>query len=195
MRPGEVAKLTINDIDFGRGVFILRKTKTNNSRLVPIPENIEDDLQKWLQQLKGALLFPKTTKYEPIEAVSWNRAFQERISRLGIKRTNLTPYSLRHSFITRLLEEDVNLFKVQKLVGHRQIKTTAHYTHLTIKDIQRAIRKHPAIMKATSPKRIITYLKEFIESLQISKDARFKHKLETTEDSLKFELRIKKEKK
>jgi Site-specific recombinase XerD len=139
MRCGEVANLTIEQIDFGRGVFTLTDTKTNTPRNVPIAPALIGDLTEHIKTCNKYIFSGKCGK--PPHDSDWGRRFHERLKRLGIKRIKLTPYSFRHSFITRMLDEDVNLFKVQKIVGHRRIDTTAHYTHLTTKDIVTAIKK------------------------------------------------------
>lgn len=152
MRPGEVASLRMNNVDFGRQIF-LAYGKTGK-RNVPIPEHLLPELSAYIGQLKTDTLFPtirKTANSTGIMSdVVWGEDFHRRIKRLGIRRNNLTPYSLRHSFITRLLSEDVNLFKVQKIVGHRRIETTAHYTHLTTKDMIQTLQKDPMNIKFAS---------------------------------------------
>lgn len=141
MRCGEVANLTIEQIDFGRGVFTLTDTKTNTPRNVPIAPSLIGDLTEYVKTCNPVIFSGKCGKPPPDS--DWGRRFHERLNRLGIKRIKLTPYSFRHSFITRMLDEDVNLFKVQKIVGHRNVSTTAIYSHLTTKDIVSAIKKDP----------------------------------------------------
>ncbi len=57
---------------------------------------------------------------------------------------HITPHMFRHSFATLLLEEDVDIRYIQKLLGHSSITTTQIYTHVTSakqKDI--LATKHP----------------------------------------------------
>lgn len=60
--------------------------------------------------------------------------------RAGITK-NVTPHTLRHSFATHLLEQNINLCVIQKLLGHSSIKTTTIYTHVS----------NAAITNITSP--------------------------------------------
>lgn len=194
MRPGEVAKLKVENVDFGRGVFIVSDTKTNDNRSVPIPPNIAQKLLEWTTQCQKGYLFPSTRPDGYVHNVDWHWNFHTRIKRLGIVRPNLTPYSLRHSLITRLLEEDVNIFKVQKIVGHKDIKTTSVYTHLTTKDIQEAIRKHPLVLKAARPREVARSILDFIKRTGIENDPRFKVKTSMEDGKFKLEIEWKEEK-
>mgnify|MGYP002773851892 FL=1 len=57
---------------------------------------------------------------------------------------NITPHMFRHSFATYLMEEDVNIRYIQKMLGHASITTTQIYTYVTTEKEKEILRtKHP----------------------------------------------------
>ena len=57
---------------------------------------------------------------------------------------HITPHMFRHSFATLLLEEDVDIRYIQRLLGHSSIMTTQIYTHVTTAKQKEIIKtKHP----------------------------------------------------
>lgn len=171
MRPHEVATLTPSTVDFGNNCFVVKSeySKTHSLRYVPIAQVLIDPLKKHITKCDG-FLFPsksggKRDFMEVVDAVDWGYNFHTRINRLGIKREGLTVYSLRHSFVTRLLDEDISVFKVQNIVGHKNVSTTANYYHHSTKASQKALAKDPLGRKHINPEIRLEYLVEYIKSL------------------------------
>jgi integrase len=194
MRPGECAKLKVDDVDFGRSVFVLRDTKTNDNRLVPIPPHLLESLIRHVDE-SSDYLFPSLRGGDRgglgavVDSVDWHYNFHSRIKKLGIKRKGLSVYSLRHSFITRLLEEDVNLFKVQKIVGHKKIETTSGYTHLTTKDLQNTLKLDRMAKAKSSPHEKLEALKKYL--LQIaSQDDGIEYSVEEKDGEVTLKARV-----
>lgn len=72
------------------------------------------------------------------------RAIINKYVNLSGYNIHITPHMFRHSFATLLLEEDVDIRYIQRLLGHSSITTTQIYTHVTsTKQKEILATKHP----------------------------------------------------
>ena len=75
-------------------------------------------------------LFPsRKTPGRPMTTRHLNRIFHETAEAAGIKKS-VTLHALRHSFATHLLERGTDIRKIQALLGHDKLETTARYTRV-----------------------------------------------------------------
>lgn len=189
-RPGEVAKLTKEDIDWGNNCIHVNDDKTGHNRLLPIADCLKKPILAYLKTFPGGKLFQARNQYGIFSSVQWDYQFKTRIKRLGIKRPHLSTYSLRHSFGTAMANEDVDIRKIMKIMGHSRLDTTLVYTHLSTKDIHNAIKKHPLIRKTSDPAYILKQINDFICSLELEKDCRFEFQQNTSQKSLVLRIKI-----
>ncbi len=65
-------------------------------------------------------------------------------TKVVIEDVNVTPHMFRHSFATYLMEEEVNIRYIQKMLGHSSITTTQIYTFVAVEKEREILRtKHP----------------------------------------------------
>ena len=145
MRNNEVASLTVNTVDFGTNNFNLLQTKTA-PRTVPIADLVRKRLQDYVQDC-DYWLFPSSRGSSHVSSSAWHQQFMRRIDLLGIKRDNIKPYSIRHSWVTTMLANGTGLMQVKEIAGHSSVKTTQGYSHLVNKHLQQVINDHPNLKK------------------------------------------------
>jgi integrase/recombinase XerD len=136
LRISELIHLRVRDIDSARMVVVVRQGKGAKDRLVPLSPRLLGELRRyWLTHRSLAWLFPGVKAGRPVHPANVQRLFQRTLACAGIDK-RATPHTLRHSFATHLLEAGVDIFTVQKLLGHGSLSSTSHYLHVSRRHLQ-----------------------------------------------------------
>ena len=145
LRSGEGLALKWTDVDFVTNRISINKSYCSKSKKIGPTKNrktrmlvMNKPLAAFLKKLKleagdNEFALPQLTAWKRGEAAETLRAFQRE---LKIRETNF--HSLRASFITHLLLNNVSLSRVQKMVGHTDLKTTQRYVRLVGADLDGA---------------------------------------------------------
>jgi integrase/recombinase XerD len=80
-------------------------------------------------------LFPGRSPVNPLTTRQLNRAVHAAAEAAGINK-RVTPHTLRHSFATHLLEQDIDIRVIQVLLGHAKLDTTALYARVATTTIR-----------------------------------------------------------
>ncbi len=144
LRLGEITNLRWSSIDFQKRQILVENlddffTKTGKQRCVPMNETIINLLsRKELTQKFCVHVFQRRGVRLQHSYVS--HKFKEYARALGLN-DRLHFHSLRHTFATWLVHDGVNIYEVQKLLGHSSVKVTEVYSHLAAGELQDAVNK------------------------------------------------------
>ena len=149
-RASEVVNLRLMDLHL-ESAFCKCTGKGSKQRIVPLGAPAISILKIYLQDLRP--LLTQADKENPWVFVSkgGKRLTREMlwilvkkyVRRAGLN-AKVSPHTLRHSFATHLLAGGADLRTVQELLGHANIRTTQHYTHVDRSKLQAVHRKfHP----------------------------------------------------
>src|SRR5437660_5261211 len=135
LRAAEVVSLKTSDIDSKRMIVRVEQGKGRKDRYVMLSAHLLDLLRAWWQAARPkGWLFPGRNPVQPMTARQLNRACHAAAQAAGIER-NVSLHTLRHSFATHLLEQNIDVRLIQVLLGHAKLDTTALYTRVATKTI------------------------------------------------------------
>ena len=133
LRVSELVGLTLGQLRLDEG-FLVAFGKGSKERIVPVGEQAEAWVRRWLTEVRGGLLRGRHAEVflnhrgAPMTRQGFWKILEGYGRRAGIRA--LSPHVLRHSFATHLLEHGADLRAVQMMLGHSDISTTQIYTHI-----------------------------------------------------------------
>jgi site-specific recombinase XerD len=132
LRVSEACALRVSDIDSHSDRMCIRVAcgKGGHARYTLLSQTLLFNLRTYVRTFRPKTwLFCNHTGAQPVSIESAQRAYQGSRHRARIMKSG-GPHTLRHGFATHLLEGGVDLFTIQKLLGHSHISTTGRYLHL-----------------------------------------------------------------
>jgi site-specific recombinase XerD len=130
LRMNELRMLKLSDIDTDRMQIHVRMGKGKKDRYVILPKLIAEKLPTYLKEVKPKIYaFEGQTPSEPMGERSIQYVVNEALAKTNIKKA-VSMHTLRHSFATHLLEDGIDIYSIQKLLGHSNIQTTIVYLHI-----------------------------------------------------------------
>ena len=144
LRAGELAGLQWGDVDFEKRLITVQRsydglTKSGEVRYVPIVDALLPILRAWRLMCPLAIVFPN--EHGRILGRS-ARVFQEVLHRVldraglapvikkGKKRPYVRFHDLRHTFASHYVMRGGDIFRLQRILGHKSISMTQRYAHL-----------------------------------------------------------------
>jgi site-specific recombinase XerD len=136
LRVSEIAFLKVSDIDSKRMMLRIEQGKGRKDRYAMLSPTLLELLRDWYRVARPqGWLFPGQNPINPITARQLTRACHAAAVMADLKK-RVTPHTLRHSFATHLLEQNIDIRVIQVLLGHSHLETTALYTRVATNTIR-----------------------------------------------------------
>jgi integrase/recombinase XerD len=148
LRPGEIIRLKISEIDFKNRTLFIRQSKNRKDRVVPVGNTalkcigkyISEARPRYAKQHYEVFLSHKTGR--PLTLSGLNRAINDALERCNLPV--ITPYSIRSTSATALLENGMGLSFISALLGHAKLTTTQIYLQTDLASLSKKLDSlHP----------------------------------------------------
>lgn len=152
MRLSEMLHLRVSDISRDEPLIWVEDQKGGGARQVLLLPRLRAELQAyWKQWRPTGFFFERRPGHDqqPMSGATIREAFHQARRAAGITQPG-TPHTLRHSFATHMLRAGVDVFTLQRLLGHRSLASTTRYlspaslaTHPTAVDLLARLDQAP----------------------------------------------------
>ena len=119
-------RLRVKDIDFANRQIEIRDSKGGKSRLVLMPENLVEPLERWVASRE-------VLHRHDLHKDTFPKRLRHAVDAAGLNK-RVTSHTFRHCFATHLLRANTDIVTIQELLGHADIKTTRIYLHALNRD-------------------------------------------------------------
>ena len=137
LRLSECINLQYGDLDLNNGTGWVRLGKGAKDRIFIISEIFKKDLLEYIEKTKnGGKGYIFSVNGKKMSPRGMQHAIKVSAERAGIDKP-VHVHTLRHSFATHLLENGVDIRKIQKLLGHSNLQTTQIYTQVSNEEIKK----------------------------------------------------------
>ena len=147
LRVSEVVKLQPIHIERSRRMIRIEQGKGRKDRYTVLSDNLLKTLEKyWRAYRPGKWIFPSQNKHKHLSIDAAQQIYYKAKLKAGVKRGRGI-HTLRHSFATHLLEQGTRTYVLQQMLGHKSIKTTARYLHISNDAISKVVSPADAVVQ------------------------------------------------
>ncbi|MBS3999329.1 MAG: tyrosine-type recombinase/integrase [Desulfobulbaceae bacterium] len=136
LRISECINLKITEIDSKRMLIKIVQGKGKKDRFVQLSPKLLELLRVYYKQYKPNEHLFKGQFKDEYSAKSIQNVLKRALQKCGVTK-KITVHSLRHSFATHLIEQGTDKRIVQEILGHKDIRTTQIYTHISSANISK----------------------------------------------------------
>ncbi|HSH83860.1 MAG TPA: site-specific integrase [Guyparkeria sp.] len=126
MREGEILGINWEDVDLDRAIVVLRITKNNEQRVVPLDPRVVRLLERRLPADRRQKPMGRIFRYTP----DGFRSIWQTVIRVGLQLSDLKFHDLRHEAASRFSEMGIfSDMEISSITGHKSYKSLKRYTH------------------------------------------------------------------
>jgi site-specific recombinase XerD len=169
LRCGEVASLTLDDIDWASDRIRIRRLKRRTPQEFPLTAEVGNAILKYLQTVRPESAYRQVflrmlSPHRPFGISGLNASITLRIRALGLQLPSYGPHGLRHACATHLLSEGFSIKEIGDHLGHRSAQATQIYAKVDTQGLRQVAAFDLKPLKAYVAKASYSSTPEWAES-------------------------------
>lgn len=146
LRPGEIIRLTLPDIDFESRRLFIRQSKNKKDRVVPVGKTALYWIREYIAKARcrfardSDAVFVSHRTGGKLSIWGLEHAIKETLKRSGFPA--IKPYSMRGTAATALIQNGMGITHVSMLLGHSRLTTTQGYLRTEFLSLEKTLAAH-----------------------------------------------------
>lgn len=138
LRRGELARLTLDDIDWRAGELVVRGKGSRVDRL-PLPADVGEAIASYLRRgrprsARREVFLQSKAPYQPIASGTIASTVRRACRRAGIPEVG--SHRLRHTAACEMVRANVPLLRIGQVLRHRSLQSTARYARVDVERLR-----------------------------------------------------------
>ena len=154
LRPGEVADLCLDDIDWRVGTLQIRTRKNRRGAVLPLPRGVGQALVAYLSGERPAtderrvfVVHLGDRRGKPLSSPAVSRIATLAVRRAGVDAPHASAYVFRHTAASRMVRAGASLKEVADVLGHRSLDSTTIYAKLDLPRLREVALPWPEVLR------------------------------------------------
>ena len=154
LRPGEVANLCLDDIDWRGGTLQIRARKNRRGAVLPLPRVVGQALVAYLSRERPAtderrvfVVHLGDRRGKPLSSPAVSRVVARAVRRAAVDAPHTGANVFRHTVASRMVREGASLKEVADVLGHRSLDTTTVYAKLDLPRLREVALPWPEVLR------------------------------------------------
>ncbi len=137
LRPSEVAKLRLEDLDWEHDQILVRRRKVNKAQVYPLVPQVGNAILRYLKEVRPRSVYrevflTRTAPIRPVTIQVLTYAVRKRMLAMEIRSSKYGAYALRHACATRLASQGVSFKVIGDHLGHSSPDSTRIYAKVDL---------------------------------------------------------------
>ena len=144
LRAGEIFNLEWTAVNLKNETLLIKDTKNGRNRNAIMTDDVRAMFESIIKNRESEIVFPSRRGAKTTEI---SRTFDRVVKKLGFnkgikdRRQKVVFHTLRHTYASWLVISGIDLYTVQRLMGHMSISMTERYSHLAPDHLRKAVSR------------------------------------------------------
>jgi integrase/recombinase XerD len=144
-RVGEVARLTLDDLDWAQAIIRVHRSKRHNVQVYPLSKEVGNALLRYVTGVRPRgrwreIFLTSLAPYRPMTCAGLWSVVSRALLASGVRTRHHGPHALRHACATRLLSEGWSLKDIGDHLGHHSADATTIYAKVDLPGLREVAR-------------------------------------------------------